>query len=145
MGMKRLLRQGSAQAVRRGLAQAVRRGSTQVWQRPPLQNLFRLIPALSVGDRRARERWEAELVWFRLRYLEADGPTRCLNLLSRPQACGRVALYYQPDARVSRLYLGVPGTHIRLLGRMVDDFNFSLKPLSLAATIPTIQRMVAAS
>jgi hypothetical protein len=45
----------------------------------------------------ARRKWEAELTWYRLRYLEAAGPTRCLTLLSRPQACGRLALIYYPE------------------------------------------------
>ncbi len=101
----------------------------------PLQKLF--------SDKGGREQWEETLIWFRLRYLETDGPTRCINLLSRPQACGRIALWYQPDEIVSHLYLGIPSTHTRLLQRMVDDFNFSLNPLSPDITIPAMQKMSA--
>jgi len=111
----------------------------------PLSRLRQLGSAVSFGDKGARERWEAELVWFRLRYLEADGPTRCLSLLSRPQACGRVALCYQPDAVVSRLYLGVPDSHTRLLHQMAADFDFLLKPPSTDVSIPAIQRMMPVS
>ncbi|HIP71432.1 MAG TPA: hypothetical protein EYH05_08565 [Anaerolineae bacterium] len=100
-----------------------------------LQKLF--------SDRGVREKWDAGLIWFRLRYREADGPTRCIKLLSRPQACGRVALYHRPGEKVSQLYLGVPETHVRLLQRMAADFGFSLKPKSLAAAIPVAQRMTA--
>lgn len=95
------------------------------------------------GKRAAREKWEAGLAWFRLRYLEPGGPTRCVNLLSRSQACGRVALYYRPGEAVSQLYLGVPETHVRLLQRMVADFGFSLKPKPPEVTIPAAQRMTA--
>ena len=95
------------------------------------------------GKRAAREKWEAGLAWFRLRYLEPGGPARCINLLSRSQACGRVALYYRPGEAVSQLYLGIPETHVRLLQRMVADFGFSLKPRPPEVTIPAAQRMTA--
>ena len=100
-----------------------------------LQKLF--------SDRGAREKWDAGLIWFRLRYLEADGPTRCINLLSRPPACGRVALYHCPGETVSRLYLGVPEIHVRLLQRMAADFGFSLKPKLPGTAFPEIRRMTA--
>lgn len=95
------------------------------------------------GKQTAREKWDAGLVWFRLRYLEPEGPTRCINLLSRPQACGRVALYYRPGETVSQLYLGIPETHVRLLQRMVADFGFSLKPTPPEVVIPAAGRMTA--
>ena len=60
------------------------------------------------GGAKARHKWEKELLWFRLRYEEARQATRCIRLLSRPEACGRVALYYQPGAIISGLYLGLP-------------------------------------
>ncbi len=101
-----------------------------------LQKLF--------NDRRVREKWDAGVVWFRLRYLDADGPTKCINLLSRPHACGRVALYHCPG-EISRLYLGVPEAHVRLLQRMVTDFDFSLKPKSAEDDMPIAQRMTAVS
>jgi len=96
-----------------------------------------------LSKRAAREKWEAGLVWFRLRYLEPEGPTRCINLLSRPQACGRVALYYQPGEAISQLYMGLPEAHVRLLQRMVVDFGFSLKPKPPEVAIPAAQRMTA--
>lgn len=92
-------------------------------------------------NRTKRQKWEAGLAWFRLRYLEP--PTRCLNLLSRSLACGRVALYYRPGEAVSQLYLGVPGAYIRLVGRMAADFGFSLKPKPPEVEIPPAQRMTA--
>jgi len=97
------------------------------------------------GERAAREQWDAGLAWFRLRYLTPDGPTRCIRLLSRPQACGRVALYFRPDEAVSALYLGVPETHVRLLQRMAADFNFSLKPKLPEVVVPAAQRVTAVS
>ncbi|MCP5353509.1 MAG: hypothetical protein H6926_10060, partial [Chromatiales bacterium] len=97
------------------------------------------------GKRAAREQWDAGLAWFRLRYLTPDGPTRCIRLLSRPLACGRVALYFRPDEAVSALYLGVPETHVRLLQRMAADFNFSLKPKLPEVAMPTAQRLTAVS
>jgi len=96
------------------------------------------------GKRAAQEKWEAGLVWFRLRYLEPAGPTQCINLLSRPPACGRVALYYRPGETVSQLYLGIPESHVRLLQRMVADFGFSLKPKPPEVTIPAAQRLTVA-
>ncbi|MCP4421616.1 MAG: hypothetical protein GY805_33810 [Chloroflexi bacterium] len=95
------------------------------------------------SSRAARQKWDAGLVWFRLRYLHAETLTHCLNLLSRPQACGRVALHYQPGTAVSALYLGIPETHLRLLQRMVIDFGFSLKPMSPEVEIPEAQPMTA--
>ena len=95
------------------------------------------------AKRATREKWDAGLVWFRLRYLEPKGPTRCLNLLSRPPACGRISLYFQPDEAVSRLYLGIPQSHVRLLQRMVADFGFSLKPKPAEVNIPAAQRLMA--
>ncbi|MFZ1397316.1 MAG: hypothetical protein WAS33_10485 [Candidatus Promineifilaceae bacterium] len=98
-----------------------------------------------LSKRAAREQWDAGLAWFRLRYLTPDGPTRCLRLLSRPQACGRVALYFVPDEAVSALYLGIPETHVRLLQRMAADFNVSLKPRLPEEAVPTAQRLTAVS
>ena len=95
------------------------------------------------SNRAAREKWDSSLIWFRLRYLKPEAPQSCLNLLSRPQACGRVALYFQPDDRVSRLYLGIPESHLRLLQQMVTDFGFSLKPKSAETSLPLPQRMMA--
>lgn len=100
-----------------------------------LQTLF--------NGRRERQQWDAGLAWFRLRYLEPERPTRCINLLSRPEACGRVALYYRPGEAVSQLYLGVPEVHARLLQRMAADFGFSLKPKSPEIEIPVAQRLTA--
>jgi hypothetical protein len=67
------------------------------------------------------------------------------RLLSRPLACGRVALYFRPDEAVSALYLGVPETHVRLLQRMAADFNFSLKPKLPEVAMPAAQRLTAVS
>lgn len=97
------------------------------------------------GKRAAREQWDAGLVWFRLRYLEPERPTRCINLLSRSPACGRVALYYRPGEAVSELYLGAPETHVRLVQRMAADFGFSLKPKPPEVTISPAGRMTAVS
>lgn len=95
------------------------------------------------GKRAARAQWDADLVWFRLRYLKPERPTHCINLLSRAQACGRVALYYRPGEAVSELYLGVPETHVRLVQRMAADFGFSLKPKPPEMVIPAAQRLTA--
>ncbi|MGH2537107.1 MAG: hypothetical protein ACRDHL_06915, partial [Candidatus Promineifilaceae bacterium] len=97
------------------------------------------------NDRRRREKWEAALAWFRLRYREPAGPTRCLKLLSRPAACGRIALYHVPGAAVSQLCLGLPASHTRLLQRMAGEFGLSLKPLPPEAIKPPIQRLAAVS
>lgn len=95
------------------------------------------------GKRAARAQWDAGLVWFRLRYQEPERPTRCINLLSRSQACGRVALYYRPGEAVSELYLGAPETHARLVQRMAADFGFSLKPKPPEVSIPPAGRLTA--
>ncbi len=104
---------------------------------------MKLWPRLG-GDRRAREKWEVGLAWFRLRYHEPAGPTRCLKLLSRTAGCGRIALYHQPEV-ISRLYLGVPETHMRLLQRMAGDFGLLLKPLPPEAALPPIRRLALVS
>lgn len=101
-----------------------------------LQTLF--------GDRKARERWEAGLAWFRLRYLDAEKTTRCLKLLSRAEACGRLAFHHRPAGAISHLYLGLPRTHGRLLQRMAADFGFSLKPVTEVALPPCRRLTVAA-
>ncbi len=93
------------------------------------------------GKRAAHARWAEGLAWFRLRYLTSEGPTRCIKLLSRAQACGRVALYFQPDEAVSELYLGVPGAHVRLLQQMADDFGFLLSSLASAPAIHATNRL----
>mgnify|MGYP006921589112 CR=1 FL=1 len=95
-----------------------------------------------LSKRSAQEKWERDLVWFRLRYLQADDVHHCLNLLSRSDACGRVALYFQAEQDISRLYLGVPHAQRRLLQQMVTDFAFSLKKADLALSIPPPQKMI---
>jgi hypothetical protein len=124
------------------------------------------------GGQKAYQKWVTGLTWYRLRYLDAAGPTRCLTLLSRPQACGRLALMYYPETSgaepgetatsakpvpslsrysvqavstgpVSRLYLGVPALHGRLLQRMVADFGFSLKPAGADLSILPAQPLTA--
>ena len=95
------------------------------------------------GGQAARQKWEAGLTWYRLRYLDPAGPTRCLHLLSRPEACGRLALYFRPEAAVCQLYLGLPSLPGRLLQRMVADFDFSVKPVSPDFSPPAPQPMTA--
>lgn len=96
-----------------------------------------------LGQRAARAQWDATLIWFRLRYLTADGPTKCLRLLSRPEACGRIALYFQPGEVVSALYLGAPSSHTRLVKRMANDFGFSLRQPLPDFAMPKAQRLTA--
>lgn len=96
------------------------------------------------SDRRAREKWEAGLAWFRMRYQDPGGPARCLKLLSRPEACGRVTLYYRPG-EVAQLYVGVPEPHARLLQRMAGDFGLLLKSLLPEELTPPVCRLTAAT
>jgi hypothetical protein len=103
-------------------------------------SVMRLLPKL-FSDRGKRARWEAGLTWFRLRH--ADPPTRVIKLLSRSEACGRVALYFQPGEAVSELYLGVPEIYARLLERMAADFGFSVWPKPQKVEIPLVQPMTA--
>ncbi|MCB8975796.1 MAG: hypothetical protein H6657_00005 [Ardenticatenaceae bacterium] len=100
--------------------------------------MFRNFPA----RRSARQKWEAELVWFRLRYQDAAKATRCLNLLSRVEACGRLALYYLPGSPVSQLYLGVPEVRIRLVQQMASDFGLSVKPSLLDLCLPEARKLL---
>jgi hypothetical protein len=95
------------------------------------------------SGRQQRRQSGAELAWFRLRYHEPAGPTRCIKLLSRPAACGSVYLYGRPGEAVSQLYLGIPAAHTRLLQRMAADFGFSLKAEPVAAVIPPRGRLTA--
>ncbi|MFZ1755215.1 MAG: hypothetical protein WAU10_15800, partial [Caldilineaceae bacterium] len=67
-----------------------------------------------------------------------------LNLLSREQACGRIALAFFPEGAVSRLFLGVPAAHVRLVEQMAVDFEFSLKPVVTCPVLP-LQRLTAVS
>lgn len=97
------------------------------------------------SDRRAREQWETNLVWWRLRYEAADKPTYCLNLLSRPQACGRLALYFQAGKPISQLYVGVPTDYVRLWQRMAADFHLSLQPISEMFSWPVLSPLTAVS
>ncbi|MCB8944065.1 MAG: hypothetical protein H6658_09950 [Ardenticatenaceae bacterium] len=97
------------------------------------------------SDRHAREKWEAALVWWRLRYETAVKPTHCLNLLSRSQACGRLALYHQPSNPLSYLYIGLPPSYERLLQQMAADFHLSLQPVTEAFTRPTLAPLTAVS
>lgn len=76
-------------------------------------------------DRNAREAWEANLTWHRLRYEDARGVLKALRLLSRPGACGRVALRFEPGDPLSTLYLGVPAGYGLLLAEMAVDYAFS--------------------
>ena len=97
------------------------------------------------SDKRERIKWEAGLCWFRLRYLDAASAVKCINLLSRPDVCGRVVLSYMPDTAVSRLYLGLPEPYSRLFQRMVADFGFTAKSAPHGLDIPVAGRMTAVS
>ncbi|MCA9932153.1 MAG: hypothetical protein KC419_26900 [Anaerolineales bacterium] len=95
------------------------------------------------SDLRKQVQWHAELVWLRLRYTEAKGAVKSINLLSRPAACGRVALCFQKETAVSHLYLGIPRTHLRLLQRMAADFGFSVEAQPPDTEIPSGVRLTA--
>ena len=101
--------------------------------------------------RPARRRWDEELVWYRLRYREAGGVTRCLQRLARTGAGGRVALCWQPGA-AARLHVGVPRAYGWLLTQMAADFGFTLReetpdapetPLAARAKLPWERPFVA--
>ncbi len=99
-----------------------------------------------VWGKRARQvQWEAALVWFRLRYIEASAVKRCLNLLSHKDACGRIALYYQPGEVVSELYLGVPESRSRISRQIAADFSLALKLKAPEVCIPRAGRFISAS
>ena len=93
------------------------------------------------GRQAVQARWTAGLRWYRLRYLTAAGPTHCLRLLSRPAACGRVALFYQPGEDLAQLYLGLPAAYDRLGQQMVADFGFSLRPAGTLPDLPPASRL----
>jgi hypothetical protein len=96
------------------------------------------------NDKSQRERWEAGLRWFRLRYLDPAGPVRALTLLSRPRAAGRIALYFQPTADVSRLHVGLPEPYAATLKQMAADFAFSLQPADPTLALPPPQPLAPA-
>lgn len=79
------------------------------------------------NDRKSWEQWNTELTWFRLRYEDVPGPRRAIELLSRPQTAGRVALLFRPGREISRLYVGVPERYALTLQRMAIDFAFSAR------------------
>ncbi len=87
-------------------------------------------------DRKARAEWDAGLVWFRLRYEDAGGPRQAIELLSRKQTAGRVALVFLPGTEVSRLYVGVPERHTAAWQRLARDFTFSVRREEPAITQP---------
>lgn len=89
----------------------------------PIRKLFGKL--LKDSNVKPRQEWEAHLTWYRLRYENADGPVKAINLLSRTNSPGRVSLYYEPGD-VTRLYLGIPGEKNRLLNQMAGDYGFLL-------------------
>ena len=95
-------------------------------------------------NRKAREVWEANLVWFRLRYVDGTILTRGLQLLSRTNSCGRIALYYHFSTSMPTLYIAVAGGFVSLLKQMATDFGFQLTPLSTEKLITPIQPLAAA-
>jgi hypothetical protein len=80
---------------------------------------------------RPRLGWERELVWFRLRYSDAAGPTKVIQLLSRAQTPGRVALTYQPGD-IAQINLAVPAAVENLILQMAADYGFLLTPTNPA-------------
>ena len=88
------------------------------------------------SDRKTRERWDAGLVWHRLRYQDAAGLRRAVELLSRPQAAGRVALHFAPEPQIARLYIGVPEAHATTLQRMARNFAFTVREAVSGITPP---------
>ncbi len=84
---------------------------------------------LKRNHRRTRLAWETELDWFRLRYASGDAVTRCLRRLSRRDACGRVALYFQHSpTTLPALYIALPTRHVALFKQMAGDLAFQLTP-----------------
>src|SRR5690606_6229755 len=74
----------------------------------------------------ARDRWDAGLVWFRLRYEAPEGPRRAVALLSRPESAGRLALSFAPGPPLARLLIGIPARHAATLEWMARDMAFSV-------------------
>ena len=95
-------------------------------------------------NRKVREAWEADLVWFRLRYFDGTIVTRGLQLLSRTNSCGRIALYYHFSSSMPTLYIAVASEFVSLLKQMAADFGFQLTPLSAEKLITPIQPLAAA-
>jgi hypothetical protein len=91
-------------------------------------------------SKRERQRWEAEVVWFRVRYAEPGGVERSIRLLSGRGAAGRVALRYEAGepGGVSRLYLGLPALYAPLLWQMGEDLRFALSDALEVSDEPTL-------
>ncbi len=100
-------------------------------QRSVMRMLQRLL-----SDRRAAERWQAGLTWFRLRYLDAERTTRCLVLLSRPELCERLALCHAAGPEVTRLYVGLPAARVERALSLAGDCGFSLTEAVPAHVLP---------
>jgi len=99
------------------------------------RSVMRMLRGL-FSDRRAAERWQAGLTWFRLRYLDAERTTRCLVLLSRPELCGRLALYHAPGPEVTCLYVGLPAARVERAFSLAGDCGFTLAEAVPAQVLP---------
>lgn len=88
---------------------------------------MRLLQKLRTDGRKARAQWDKSIVWYRLRYEDTSGPGRAIELLSRAQAAGRVALLHKPGTDISRLYVGIPEPYALPLQRMAKEFAFSVR------------------
>ncbi|MGB1249612.1 MAG: hypothetical protein ACPG8W_03200 [Candidatus Promineifilaceae bacterium] len=96
-------------------------------------------------NRQQRETWEANLVWFRLRYVDGTLVTRGLQLLSRHNICGRIALYYHHDSTLPTLHVAVANEFAGLLKQIAADFNFEVTLFSAENNVTSIQPLISSS
>lgn len=93
------------------------------------------------GRKRARQLWERQLAWFRLRYTDAAKAQRAICLLSRPDVLGRVGLYYLCENGIAKLFIGVTATQTAVVTRLAYDFGLLLTRDD--PVLPVVQRLVA--
>lgn len=88
-----------------------------------------------------RVEWEANAVWFRVRYTNPSQLRQCIFWLAKAKKVGRVALWYQLDGGLAMLHIGLSPNAETVFVRMAQDYNFFIQERLSEMSLPPVKKL----
>ncbi|MCP4358147.1 MAG: hypothetical protein GY796_09060 [Chloroflexi bacterium] len=92
-------------------------------------------------DRKSRISWDAQAVWYRVRYTEPTAVRKCLLWLATANKIGRIALWHEATPEMTTLHIGLPAGGAAVFTRMAGDYGFSLQPKLSQTALPPAMKL----
>lgn len=88
-----------------------------------------------------RIEWDANAIWYRVRYADGSQLHQCLLWLAEAQKVGRVVLWFRVASEGAMLHIGLPPNAAPVFMRMAHDYGFSLQSKADCVGLPPVIKL----